>query len=68
MKMQFIFGRSRYFRPVCIRRRNGFSGGPSFYKETDSPAATPLILAEVRAGRLPLYEAENILDRLENEL
>jgi len=65
--MDLTLGRSRYFRPVCIRRRNGFSGGPSFYEETDSPAATPLILAEVRAGRLPLWKARDILDRLENE-
>lgn len=65
--MRITLGRPRYFRPVCVRYRNGYLGGPTFYEETDSPGATPLILAAMKAGRLPLWRAREILDQLENE-
>lgn len=33
----FSQGPPRYFRPVCVRRSFGFYGGPSGYKEADTP-------------------------------
>ena len=39
-------GPARYFRPVCIRRLLGFTGGPSGYVETTSPEGGPSVLEE----------------------
>ena len=40
------FGPPRYFRPVCIRRRHGFYGGPAGYEEVTGAEkdAGPVIL------------------------
>jgi len=69
------FGRTIYLRPVSVQYRHGYLGGPACYVRTDSPDGGPLImtedqvriLAEVKAGRLPLWRAEEMLDRLERE-
>ena len=68
------FGRTIHFRPVSVRYRHGHCGGPACYVRTDSPDGGPLILTEdqarilteVKAGRLPLRRAEELLDWLEN--
>ena len=60
-------GKARYFRPVSIRHRYGYCGGPRFYEETADPAAGPVIVEAVKEGRLPLHVARDRLDRLENE-
>jgi len=72
---ELSIGRVHIYRPVSVRYRHGYLGGPACYVRTDSPDGGPLILtedqarilAEVKAGRLALHRAEELLDRLERE-
>lgn len=62
------FGPPRYFRPICIRHRHGYYGGPAGYEETDDPQAKPrtLIIQAWRDGEITLAEARDELDMEEN--
>jgi len=68
------FGLPFYLRPVGVRRRNGFCGGPVGYERTTDPTGGPVIIdlewsryvesviAAVRRGEITLREAEDELD------
>ncbi len=67
------FGKPQHYRPVCIRGRHGFLGGPAGYELTDDPTAGPIelpdgpIVAAWRRGEITLAQARDALDREENQ-
>lgn len=77
--MHLTFGSSMNLRPVCIRHRHGYIGGPVGYKRTADPGGGPVVIdlewgryvesvvAAVRRGEITLAEARDELDRTEND-
>lgn len=52
-------GPPRYYRPVCVRRKNGFTGGPAGYVKCDDPSGGPIIIdAEAQRLKAALWEHE----------
>ena len=72
--MHLTFGPPFYLRPVSVRRRHGYIGGPIGYERTTNPGSGPIeidqewgryvesVIAAVRRGEITLAEAEDELD------
>ena len=76
--MHLTFGPPIYLHPVCVRRRNGFIGGPVGYQRNYDPSGGPIVIDQ-EWGRyvesviaawlrndITLAEARDELDREEN--
>lgn len=60
-KSDFTFGPTRWFRPICFRRKDGFLGGPGDYVEISQPTA------KVGALIVDMRTIEDELDRKEKQ-